>query len=161
MTPWTAACQASLSITVSQSLLKLRSIESVVPSNYLILCCPFLLLLSIIPSIRVFSTESILCIRWPKYWSFSFSISPSNEYSGLISFRMHWLDIPAVQGISLSMYLNTIYVPMTPKFLSPILTLSQMPDLLFNHPPDISACLFNGHINSWIAGPTPPTVFHI
>ena len=97
MTPWTAACQASLSITVSQSLLKLRSIESVVPSNYLILCCPFLLLLSIIPSIRVFSTESILCIRWPKYWSFSFSISPSNEYSGLISFRMHWLDLLVVQ----------------------------------------------------------------
>ena len=97
MTPWTAACQASLSITVSQSLLKLRSIESVVPSNYLILCCPCLLLLSIIPSIRVFSTESILCIRWPKYWSFSFSISPSNEYSGLISFRMHWLDLLVVQ----------------------------------------------------------------
>ena len=159
--PWTAARQASLSITNSQNLLKLMSIESVMPSNHLILCCPLLLPPSVFSSIRIFSNKSILCIRWPKYQSFSFSISPSNEYSGLISFRMHWLDIPAVQGISLSMYLNTIYVPMTPKFLSPILTLSQMPDLLFNHPPDISACLFNGHINSWIAGPTPPTVFHI
>ena len=87
-----------MSITISQSLLKLRSIESVVPSNYLILCCPLLLLLSIIPSIRVFSTESILHIRWPKYWSFSFNISPSSEYSGLISFRMHWLDLLIVQG---------------------------------------------------------------
>ena len=87
-----------MTITISQSLLKLKSIESVVPSNYLILCCPLLLLLSIIPSIRVFSTESILHIRWPKYWSFSFNISPSSEYSGLISFRMHWLDLLIVQG---------------------------------------------------------------
>ena len=94
----TAACQASLSLTNSQSLLKLMSIESVRPSNHLILCRPLLLLPSIFPSIRVFSNESILCIRWPKYWSFSFSISPSNEYSGLISFRMDWLDILAVQG---------------------------------------------------------------
>ena len=133
--------------------------DNIQPSHPL--SSPSFLLPSIFSSIRIFSNKSILCIRWPKYQSFSFSISPSNEYSGLISFRMHWLDIPAVQGISLSMYLNTIYVPMTPKFLSPILTLSQMPDLLFNHPPDISACLFNGHINSWIAGPTPPTVFHI
>ena len=86
--PWTAACQASLSITNSQSLLKLMSIESVMPSNHLILCCPLLLPPSIFPSIRVFSNESVLHIRWPKYWSFSFSISPSNEYSGLISFRM-------------------------------------------------------------------------
>ena len=86
-TPWTAARQASLSITNSQSLLKLMSIESVMPSNHLILCCP-LLLPSIVPSIRVFSNESVLCIRWPKYWSFSFTINPSNEYSGLISFRM-------------------------------------------------------------------------
>ena len=86
-TPRTAACQASLSITNSQSLLKLMSIELVMPSNHLILCCP-LLLPSIVPSIRVFSNESVLCIRWPKYWSFSFTINPSNEYSGLISFRM-------------------------------------------------------------------------
>ena len=86
-TPWTAARQASLSITNSQSLLKLMSIELVMPSNHLILCCP-LLLPSIVPSIRVFSNESVLCIRWPKYWSFSFTINPSNEYSGLISFRM-------------------------------------------------------------------------
>ena len=97
-TPWTAAHQASLSITNSWSSLKLMSIESVMPSNHVILCCPLLLLPSIFPSIRVFSNESVLHIRWPKYWSFSFSISPSNEYSGLISFRMDWLDLLAVQG---------------------------------------------------------------
>ena len=97
-TPWTAARQASLSITNSRSLLKLMSIESVMPSNYLILCHPLLLLHSIFPSIRVFSNKSVLHIRWPKYWNFSFSISPSNEYSGLISFRMDWLDLLAVQG---------------------------------------------------------------
>ena len=95
-TPWTAACRASLSFTISQSLLKLMSIESVIPSNHL--CCPLLLLPSIFPSIRVFSTESVLPIRWPKYWSFSFCISPSNEYSRLISFRIDWLDLLAVQG---------------------------------------------------------------
>ena len=89
--------QASLSITNSQSLLKLMSIESVMPSNHLILCHPFPLPPSIFPSIRVFSNESLLCIRWPKYWSFSFIISPSNEYSGPISFRMDWLDLLAVQ----------------------------------------------------------------
>ena len=96
-TPWTAACQASLSITNSRSLFKLMSIESVIPSDYLILCHP-LLPPSIFPSIRVFSNESVLCIRWPEYWSFSFSISTSNEYSGLISFRMDWLYLLAVQG---------------------------------------------------------------
>ena len=95
--PWTAAYQASLSITNSWSLLKLMSIESVMPSNHLMLCHP-LLLPSIFPSIKVFSNESVLHIRWPKYWSFSFSISPSNEYSGLIFFRMDWLDLLAVQG---------------------------------------------------------------
>ena len=95
--PWTAARQASLSITNSRSSLKLMSIESVMPSNYLILCLPLLLLSSIFPSIRVFSNESALCIRWPKYWSFSFSISPSNQHPGLI-FRMDWLDLLAVQG---------------------------------------------------------------
>ena len=100
VTPWTAACQASLSITNSWSLLKLMSIESVVPSNHLILCHPLLLLPSIPASIRVFSNESVLHVRWPEYWSFSFSISPSNEYSGLISFRMDWLDLLAVQGLS-------------------------------------------------------------
>ena len=99
-TPWTAARQASLSITNSQSLLKLMSIESVMPSNHFILCCPLLLPLSIFPSIRVFSNESVLRIRWPKYWSFSFSISPSNEHSGLISFRMDWLVLLEVQGLS-------------------------------------------------------------
>ena len=96
-TPWTAAHQASKSIN-SQSLLKLMSIESVMPSNQLILCRPLLLPSSIFPSIRVFSNESVLRIRWPKYWSFRFSISPSNAYSGLISFRMNWLDLLAVQG---------------------------------------------------------------
>ena len=98
VTPWTAAHQASLSITNSQNLLKIMSIESVMPSNHLIFCHPLLLLPSIFPSIRVFSNESVLFIRWPKYWSFSFSISPSDEYSGLISFRMDWLDLLAVQG---------------------------------------------------------------
>ena len=97
MTPRTAAHQASLSITKSQSLLKLMSMESVMPSNHLILCHPLLLLPSIFPSIRVFSNESVLHIRWPKCWNFSFSISPSNDYSGLISFRMDWLDLLAVQ----------------------------------------------------------------
>ena len=97
-TPWTAACQASLSITNTWSLLKHMSIESVMPSNHLIPCCPLLLLPSIFPSIRVFSNESVLRIRWPKYWSFSFNISPSSEHPGLISFRMDWLDLLAVQG---------------------------------------------------------------
>ena len=97
-TPWIAARQASLSITISQSSLKLRSIESVMPFSHLILCHPLFLLLPIPPSIRVFSNESTLRVRWPKYWSFSFNISPSNEHSGLISFRMDWLDLFAVQG---------------------------------------------------------------
>ena len=95
---WIAACQASLSITNSCPLLKLLSIESVMPSNHLILCHPLLLLTSIFPSIRVFSNESVLCIRWPNNWSFSFNISPSNEHSGLISFRMDWLDLLAAQA---------------------------------------------------------------
>ena len=97
-TLWTAVSQASLSFTISQNLLKFMSIVFVMPSNHLILCCPLLLLPSTLPSIRVFSNESVLCIRWPKYWSFSFSISPSNEYSGLISFRTDWFDLLAVQG---------------------------------------------------------------
>ena len=98
VTTWTAAHQASLSITNSQSLLKLISIKLVMPYNHLIFCRPLLLLPSIFPSIRVFSNESVLHIRWPKYWSFSFSISPSNEYSGLLSFRVDWFDLFAVQG---------------------------------------------------------------
>ena len=97
-TPWTTACQASLPITNSRSPPKPMSIESVMPSNHLILCCPLFLLSLIFPSIRDFSNGSALCIWWPKYWSFSFNISPSNEYSGLISFRMDWLDLLAVQG---------------------------------------------------------------
>ena len=98
VTPWTAACQASVSFTVSKNLFKLMSIESLMTSSHLSLCCPLLLLPSIFPSIRVFSNELSLHIRWPKYWSFSFRISPSNEYSGLISFRINWFDLFAVQG---------------------------------------------------------------
>ena len=97
-TPWAVVRQASLSFPISQSLLKLMSIESMMPCNHLVLCCPLVLLLSIFPSIMVFSNELALCIRWPKDWSFSFSISPFNEYSALISFRMDWFDLLAVQG---------------------------------------------------------------
>ena len=108
-TPWTAAHYASLSITNSQSLLKLMSIELVMPSSHLTLCCPLLLLPSIFPSITVFSSESDLRIRWPKYWSFSFSISPSSEYSGLVSFRMGWLDLFVVQGTRKSLLQHHSY----------------------------------------------------
>ena len=107
VTPWTAACRASLSFTISQSLLKFMSIESVIPSNHLTLCYPLLLLPSIFPSIRVFSSERAFLIRWPKYWSFSFSISPFSEYSGLISFRIDWLDLLAVQGTLKSLLPST------------------------------------------------------
>ena len=108
VTPWTAARQASLSLSpsISQSLLKVMSIELVMPSNHLILCHPFFLLPSIFPSIRVFSNELVLCIRWAKYWNFNFSISPSNEYSGLISFRIDWFDLFALQGILKSLFQN-------------------------------------------------------
>ena len=105
-TPWTAACQDSLSITNSRSLPRFMSIKSVMPSNHLIFCHPLLLLPSIFPSIRVFSNELVLHIRRPKYWSFSFSISPSNEYSGLVSFRMEWLDLLVVQGTLKSLVQN-------------------------------------------------------
>ena len=108
--PWTAALQGSLSFTNSQSLLKLMSIESVMPSNHLILCCPLLLLPSIFPSTRVFSSELVLHIRWPKYWSFSFSISPSNEYSGLISFRI--VTSSQFEGKSFSYYTTTLILPL-------------------------------------------------
>ena len=113
-TPWTAARQASLSITNSRNLLKFMSIESVMPSNHLILCCPLLLPPPTFPSIRVFSNESVLCIRWPKYWSLSFSISPSNEYSELISFRMDWLDLLAVQGTLKSLLHSMVEKSMVP-----------------------------------------------
>ena len=106
-TPWTAALQASLSMTNSQSLLQFMSIKSMTPSNHLILCRPLLLLPSVFPSIRVFSNESFLWIRWPKYWSFSINISPSNEYSGLISLSMDWLDLLAVQGTLKNVFPNT------------------------------------------------------
>ena len=106
MIPWTAAYQASLSFTISQRLLKLMSIESVMPSRYFILCHPLLLLPSVFPNIMVFSNKSALCIRWPKYWSFSFNISPSNEYSGLIAFRTDWSDLLAIQGTLKSLLQN-------------------------------------------------------
>ena len=109
VTPWTAACQAFLSITNSQSLLKLMFIKLVMPSNHLILCRPLLLLPSIFPSIRVFSNESVLHIRWPKYWSFSFCISPSHKYSGLSSFRIDWLISLRVQGKNINVFLGNIY----------------------------------------------------
>ena len=108
VTPWTEACQASLSITNSQSLLKCMSIVLVMPSNHLILYYPLLLLPSVFPSIRVFSNESVLCIRWSKYWSFRFSVSPSNEYSGLISFRIDWLNLLAVQETLKSLLQHTV-----------------------------------------------------
>ena len=133
MTPWTAARQASLSITNSWSLLGLMSIESMMPSNHLILCHPLLLPPSIFPSIRVFSNESGLRIGWPKYWSFSFSISPSNEYSGLISFRMDWLDLLAVRGTlkSLLQHHSSKASILWPSAYSP--TLASIHDYWKNH----------------------------
>ena len=125
-TPWTAACPAFLSINNFRSLLKLMSIESVLPSNHLILCHPLLLLPSIFPSIRLFSNESVLHITWPKYWSFSFSISPSNEYSGLISFRMDWLDLLAVQ-----VTLNSSPTPQFKSINSSVLSFLYSPTLTF------------------------------
>ena len=127
-TPWTAARQVSLSITNSQSLLKLMSIKSVMPSNHLILCCPLLLPPSIFPSIRVFSNESVLHIRWPKCWSFSFNISPSNEHPGLISFRIDWLDLLAVQGT-----LESSPTPHFKKINSLVLSFLYGPTLTFIH----------------------------
>ena len=108
MIPWTAAGQASLAITNSRAYSKLMYIQSVMPSNQLILCRPLLLLPSLFPNIRVFTNQSVLRIRWPKYWSFSFSINPSNEYSGLINFRMDWLDLLAVQGLSRILSTTTV-----------------------------------------------------
>ena len=133
-TPWTSACQAFLSFTISQSLLKFMSIDSVMLSNHHILCIPLFLLPSVFPSIRVFSSESSHCIRWPKYWSFSFNISSSSEFSGLISFSIEWFDLLAVQGIlkvfssttiwhSSSLTLNILYGP----------TLTSVPDYWKNH----------------------------
>ena len=134
-TPWTAAHQASLSIANSWSLLKLMSIESVMPSNHLILCCPLLLPPSIFPSIRVFSKESVLHIRWPKYWSFSFSISPSNEYSGLISFRIDWLDLFAVQGSLLQHHSSKASILQHSAFFQDCFPLSQsLPSGSFHKP---------------------------
>ena len=127
-TPWTAAHQASLSITNSQSLFKLMSTESVMPSNHLILCCPLLLPPSIFPSIQFFSHESVLHIRWPKYWSFSFSISPSNGYSGLISFRMDWLDLLAGQGT-----LKSLLKPQFKSISSLVLSFLYSPPLISIH----------------------------
>ena len=135
MTPWTAAHQASLSITNSRSLPKLMSIELVMPSNHLILCCPLLLPPSIFPSIRVFSNKSALRISWPKYWSFSFNISPSNEYSGLISFRMDRLDLLAVQGTlkSLLQHHSSKASVLRCSAFFIVLTLTSMHDYWKNH----------------------------
>ena len=134
-TPWTAACQASLSIANSWSLLKLMSIELVMPSNHLNLCHPLLLLPSVFPSIIVFSNESVLWIRWPKYWSFSFSISPSNDYSGLISFRMDWLDLLAVQGTPQESSPTPLFKSINSLVLSFLYgpTLTSIPDYWKNH----------------------------
>ena len=129
VTPWTAAHQASLSITNSWSLLKLMSIKLVMPSNHFILCRPLLLPPSTFPSIRVVSNESVLHIRWPKYWSFSFSISPSNEYSGLISFRMDWLELLAVQGTLKSLLQHHS----SKSFNSSVLSFLYRPTLTFIH----------------------------
>ena len=120
MTPWTAACQVSLSFTISWKLLKLMSIELVMPSNHLILCCPLLLLPSILPSIKVFSNVSALCIRWPKYWSFSFSINPSSEYSGLIFFMIDWFDFKGLSRVFCSTTINSLALSLlyTPTFIS-------------------------------------------
>ena len=129
VTPWTAACQVSLSFTISLSFLQLMSIESVMPSNHLILCDPLLLSPSIFPSIRAFSSESALHIRWPEYWSFSFSISPSKEHSGLISFRIDWFDLLAVQGTLKRLLQHTVQKH---QFFSAQLSLSS-----------------NSHIHTW------------
>ena len=135
MTPWTAACQAYLSITNSWSLLKLMSIELVIPSNHLILCHPLLLLPSIFPSIRVFSNKSVLHIRWLKYWSFSFNISPSNEHPGLISFRMDWLDPLAVQVTLKSLLQHPLFKSINSSALSFLYspTLTSIHDHRKNH----------------------------
>ena len=128
MIPWTGARQASLPITNSRSPPKLMYTQSVMPSNHLILCRPLLFLPSIFPNIRVFSNESALCIRWPKYWSFSFSISPSNEHPGLISFRMDWLDFLAVQGT-----LKSLLTPQLKSINSSVLSFPYSPSLTYTH----------------------------
>ena len=133
-TPQTAACQACLFITNSQSLLKLMSIELVMPSKHLILCHPLLLPPSVFPRIRVFSNDSVLCIRWPKYWNFSFNVSPSSAYSGLISFRMDWLDLLAVQGTLKSLlqhHSSKASILWRSALYSP--TLTSIPDYWKNH----------------------------
>ena len=171
--PWTAACQASLFITNSWSLLKLMSIESVMPSNHLFLCFPLLFLPSIIPSIRVFSSESALCIRWPKYWSFSFSISPSSEHSRLVSFRMDWLDLlgdsqessptPRFKSINSSV-LSFLYSPTLtsillekPKLLTRQTFVAKVMSLLFNMLPNLIITLLPGSkhlLVSWLHSPS-------
>ena len=128
LTPWNAACRASLSFTISNSFFKFTSIELVVLSNHLILCCPLLLLLLVFPSIRVFSNQLSLHIRWPKYWNFSFSISPSNEYSGLISFRTDWFDLLTVRGT-----LKSSPAPQFESINSSVLSLLHGPTLISKH----------------------------
>ena len=153
MTPWTAGSQASLSITNSWSLLKLMSITMVMPSNHVTLCHPLLLLPSIFPSIRVFPNESVLRLRLPKYWSFSFSISPYNEYSGLISFRMDWLDLLAVQG-TLESSLNHSFEPQFKSINSLALsflyspTLTSIHDHWKNHSLDYMDLCWQGNVSA-------------
>ena len=150
MTPWTAACQASLSITNSWCLLKLMPIELVITSNHLILFHPLFLPPSIFPSLRVFSSESVLCIRWPKYWSFSFSINPSNEYSGLISFWMDWLDLLAAPGTQ-----ESFPTPQFKSINSSVLSLLYGPALTFthdywkNHSFDYTDCCWKSDISAF------------
>ena len=143
-TPWTAACQASLSITNSQSFLKLMSIKSVMPSNHLILCRPLLLPPSIFPSIRVFSSESVLHIRRPQYWSFSFTISPSNQYSGLISCRIDWFDPLLSEGLSRVFSNSTIWQFISPKtpssMQSPLHNFQQLPCWVFTDNDHVCFC---------------------
>ena len=151
VTPWTAASQASLSITNSWTLLKLMSIEVVMQTNNLILCCPFLNLPSIFPNIRVFSNESALHIRWPKYWSFTFSISPSNKYAGLISFRMAWLDLLAVQGTVKSLLQHhsskSTNSPVLSFLYSP--TLTSLHDYWRNHSFDLMDLCWQSNVSAF------------
>ena len=150
VTPWIVACQAPLSSTISQSLFKFMSIESVMPSNHLILCCPLLLLPSVFPSLRIFSSEFALCIRWPKYWSFSFSIGPSNEFSGLLSYKIEWFNLLAIQGIlesspapqfkrNNSLVLNLLYGP----------TLKSVHDYWKNHRFDCTDLCWQSNVSAF------------
>ena len=147
VTPRTAAHQASLSVTSSRSLFKLLSIQSVMPPNRLLLCRPLLLLPSVFPSIRVFSSESVLCIRGPKFWSFSFSVSPSNEYSGLISFRMDWLDLLVAQGCLKRTHHSSSILQRSASFVVP--TLTSIHDYWKNHSLDQTDFCWRSNVSAF------------